>query len=295
MPNDFNNFKDNIYDKFNRSGYLIQRNKYYIFQPFNENETLPTYYRDNMQFDIDNHVSLNNYVKQNYPDIKYDINNEPIKSKNKDKDKYDFDSVLDYYNDREEYDVVGVIDKNNNKLASSDLDLFKIRPKQSKDIAKKRGTGIYNFKGAVCSTAKSKPELMKIVGDLPNVNKDEIKKVDKLSREDICNFIRDKLILLEKYSVSNNKNKITYIMIPKNHPTIPFPLNLEDRIKYIIKNINQIVGRKVDIIVKKHKDKEDLLTYELTFINDKFVTEHKLQIEKIGFTINNNVWKLILG
>ena len=294
MPNDFNNFKDNIYDKFNRSGYLIQRNKYYIFQPFNENETLPTYYRDNMQIDIDNHVSLNNYVKQNYPDIKYDINNEPNKSKNKDKYKYDFDSVLDYYNDREEYDVVGVIDKNNNKLASSDPDLFKIRPKQSKDIAKKRGTGIYNFKGAVCSTAKSKPELMKIIRDLPNVNKDEIKKVDKLSREDICNFIRDKLILLEKYSISNNKNKITYIMIPKNHPTIPFPLNLEDRVKYIIKNINQIVGRKVDIIVKKHKDKEDLITYELSFINDKFITEHKSQIEKIGFNLSTTIWKLYI-
>jgi hypothetical protein len=168
MPNDFNNFKDTIYDKFNRPGYLIQRKKYYIFQPFNENETLPTYYRDTIQFDIDNHVSLNNYIKQNYPSIKYDITNTSIKNKDKDKDKdkYDFDSVLDYYNNRDEYDFVGVIDKNNNKLASSNLDLFKIRPKQQKqntDIEKKRGTGIYNFKGAVCSTAKSKPELLKIV------------------------------------------------------------------------------------------------------------------------------------
>jgi hypothetical protein len=247
-----------------------------------------------MMIDIDNHVSLNNYVKQNYRDIKYDTINEPTKSKTKEKDKYDFDSVLDYYNDREEYDVVGVIDKNNNKLASSDPDLFKIRPKQDKIVEKKRGTGIYNFKGAVCSTAKSKPELMKIVGDLPNVNNDEIKKVDKLSREDICNFIRDKLILLEKYSVSNNKNKITYIMVPKNHPTIPFPLNLEDRVKYIVKNVNQIVGRSVDIIVKKQKNKEDLLAYELTFINDKFITEHKSQIEKIRFNLEGNVWKLVL-
>ena len=292
--NDFNNFKDTVYDKFNRSGYLIQRNKYYIFQPFNENETLPTYYRDNMMIDIDNHVSLNNYVKQNYPDIKYDTVNEPSKSKNKEKEKYDFDSVLDYYNDREEYDVVGVIDKNNNKLASSDPDLFKIRPKQDKVIEKKRGTGIYNFKGAVCSTAKSKSELMKIVGELPNISKDDIKKIDKLSREDICNFIRDKLLFLEKYAVSNNNNKITYIMVPKNHPTIPFPLNLEDRVKYIVKNINQIVGRSVDIIVKKNKNKEGLMTYEMSFINDKFVTEYKSSIEKIGFNLNNTVWKLNL-
>ena len=288
--NDFNNFKDTIYDKFNRSGYLIQRNKYYIFQPFNELETLPTYYRDNMIIDIDNNVSLDNYVKQNYKDKTNDtiVN----KSKNIEKEKYDFDAVLDYYNDREEYDVVGVIDKNNNKLASSDLDLFKIRPKQDKVIEKKRGTGIYNFKGAVCSTAKSKPELMKIVGDLPNVNKEDIKKIDKLSREDICNFIRDKLILLEKYSVSNNK--ITYIMIPKNHPTIPFPLNLEDRVKYIIKSINKIVGRSIDILVKKHKTKEDLLSYELTFINDKIISEYKAQIEKLSFKLINDTWKLTL-
>ena len=297
MPNDFNNFKDTIYDKFNRPGYLIQRKKYYIFQPFNENETLPTYYRDTIQFDIDNHVSLNNYIKQNYPSIKYDITNTSIKNKDKDKDKYDFDSVLDYYNNRDEYDFVGVIDKNNNKLASSNLDLFKIRPKQQKqntDIEKKRGTGIYNFKGAVCSTAKSKPELLKIVKDLPNVNKDEIKMVDKLSREDICNFIRDKLLFLEKYSVSNDNNKVTYIMVPNNHPTIPFPLNLEDRIKYIISNINKIVGRNVDIIVKKYKNDKNLLSYELTFINEKFIADYISHIERLGFIINNNIWKLNL-
>ena len=120
-----------------------------------------------------------------------------------------------------------------------------------------------------------------------------IKKILKrLSREDICNFIRDKLILLEKYSVSNNK--ITYIMIPKNHPTIPFPLNLEDRVKYIIKSINKIVGRSIDILVKKHKTKEDLLSYELTFINDKIISEYKAQIEKLSFKLINDTWKLTL-
>ena len=43
--NDFNNFKDTIYDKYNRPGYLIQRGIYFIFQPFNENEDVPMYYR----------------------------------------------------------------------------------------------------------------------------------------------------------------------------------------------------------------------------------------------------------
>ena len=36
--NDFNNFQDTIYDKYNVPGYLIYRNKYYIFQPFDQNE-----------------------------------------------------------------------------------------------------------------------------------------------------------------------------------------------------------------------------------------------------------------
>ena len=46
MKHDYNNFIDTIYDKFNRSGYLIQRGKYYIFQPFIlDDNTLPLYYR----------------------------------------------------------------------------------------------------------------------------------------------------------------------------------------------------------------------------------------------------------
>ena len=44
--NDFNNFRDTIYDKYSNSGYLIHRDKYYIFQPFDENEDVPMYYRE---------------------------------------------------------------------------------------------------------------------------------------------------------------------------------------------------------------------------------------------------------
>ena len=39
--NEFNNFNDIMFDKFNRSGYLKQYNQYYLFQLFNENENLP--------------------------------------------------------------------------------------------------------------------------------------------------------------------------------------------------------------------------------------------------------------
>ena len=48
----FNNFSDTIFDKYNRTGYLIKRESYYIFQPFDENEDVPMYYRKT--FNINN-------------------------------------------------------------------------------------------------------------------------------------------------------------------------------------------------------------------------------------------------
>ena len=37
-----------------------------IFQPFNENEDAPMYYRQHMEIEQNNQVSLNNYVKQKF-------------------------------------------------------------------------------------------------------------------------------------------------------------------------------------------------------------------------------------
>ena len=51
-------FHDNIYDKFSVPGYLIYRSKYYIFQPFNQNEDVPMYYRNNYHNDLVNQLSL---------------------------------------------------------------------------------------------------------------------------------------------------------------------------------------------------------------------------------------------
>ena len=162
--NDFNNYKDTVYDKYNRSGYLIQRGKYLIFQPFNENEDLPLYYRQHLDIKQTNQVSLNNYIKQKFNKI--DLHNNDIKNKKqitKEEAAYNFDETLEYYEGREENFIVGIIDKNFNKLASNENDLFKIRPPKSKILDKKRGTGIHTFKGAVCSTSKDKEYLMKEV------------------------------------------------------------------------------------------------------------------------------------
>jgi len=61
--NDFNNFRDTIIDKHNRPGYLIYRDKYYIFQPFDQNEDVPIYYRTTANTNISQKLSLYNYLK----------------------------------------------------------------------------------------------------------------------------------------------------------------------------------------------------------------------------------------
>ena len=67
--NDFNDFKDNIFDKNNRSGYIIQRDNYYIFQPFDEKTNVPYYYRKKFDIKMKNLVSINNYTKTNFKHI----------------------------------------------------------------------------------------------------------------------------------------------------------------------------------------------------------------------------------
>ena len=303
--NDFNNFKDTVFDKYNRSGYLIQRDKYYLFQPFDENIDVPMYYRENINIIQSNQVSLKNFIKQKYGDIKSSLPIVEENVQNKRDSGYDFESTLDYYDSRDENYVVGIIDKNFNKLASNELDLFKIRAPIGKSKDKKRGTGIPTLKGAVCATSKDKNYLMNLIKKIPDNTAEEIKKINKLIREDICNELRNKLLYLEKYSTNKDNNKITYVMVPANHPTLPFPFNLEDRIKYRIQEINKIAERQVDIKTKKIKGGEflsrksdDLISYELRFKNEKFIglnPEVKKSFEKLGCKLDGNEWVLLLN
>ena len=112
--NDFNNFFDTVYDKYNRPGYIIQRDKYYIFQPFDENEDVTMFYRQNVPINQQNLVSIKNYVKQKFGDIQIKI----IKEDKKKKEivGYNFDDAMDYYQERDENFIVGIIDKNLNLL-----------------------------------------------------------------------------------------------------------------------------------------------------------------------------------
>ena len=297
--NDFNNFTDNVYDKYNKSGYLIQRGKYYIYQPFNEKEKVPLYYRKRVEIPNDNLVPIVNYLSQHYKDIKekqkVDEQDKKIKKKG-----YNFDSTMSYYDERDDHFIVGIIDKNLNKLASLEDDLFKIRPKRSKILDVKRGTGIPTLKGAVCSTSKDKKYLLNLITKL-NVNKDKYTKIKKMTRENICYEIRNKLLYLEKYATSKDKNKITYMIIPANHPVYPFPFNLEDRIKYIVKQVKNIVKRDIDIVTKKMRNgiflgsrNTDLNKYQIEIKNDKYMKENENEIKKLGFKLENKMWIIIV-
>uniref|UniRef100_A0A6C0LTB3 Helicase ATP-binding domain-containing protein n=1 Tax=viral metagenome TaxID=1070528 RepID=A0A6C0LTB3_9ZZZZ len=238
--NDFNNFKDTFTDKFNIPGYLIYRKNYYIFQAFDENENVPMYYRYHYHPDIINKFNLKDYIKHTtdyhrYKEINEEVNDLGEKNRTNFTKTYDFDSGLEYYDSRNEYDYVGTIDQESIRrrvgVGEEMKDEFKIREKRPKILSKKRETGIPSFRGAVCKTSKNKKFLLKIAEKLQvstkNIN----------IRMDICNLIKDKLFDLEKYSTTKQNNKMTYLIVPSNHQNIPFPLNLEDRIKILINEI----------------------------------------------------------
>ena len=288
--NNINNFKDIIYDKYNRSGYIINRGKYYIFQPIQENEDVSMYYRQNMNYIQGPRVSLDSYIKNNFPNISYKDN---TTNDNEQQYIYNFEDTLEYYENREENFIIGIIDKNTNKIAYDEPDLFKIRYPKSKKIDKKRGTGIQTFKGGICATSKDKNFLIKIIKKIPNITKEEIDRINKLTRGEICDELKNKLLYLEKYSTSKDKNKMTYVMIPSNHPIYPFPYNLEDRIKLMIKKVNKLLKSNIEILVKKLTDNNNIM-YELTFPNNKLLNEIINDIEKLGFKLDKNIWITVL-
>ena len=109
------------------------------------------------------------------------------------------------------------------------------------------------------------------------------------------------MMFLEKYSTSKDKNKMTYLMMPANHPRYSFPFNLEDRIKYVLDYLQKETGIKIKHSVKKmnngifmnRRDKE-FVKYELTFSNSKLIEKEKVFIEKYGGKLNKGKWVIIV-
>lgn len=292
--NDFNNFHDTVVDKYNRQGYLIYRGRYYIFQHFDENESLPMYYRKNYQITTHNRLTLKNYVKNVY---------KPDKQKVPEKEQqvifsvsYDFDSIQEYYDAREEFDYVGTIDRASKRSASTRIaevgDEFKIRLRRPKVLAKKRETGIPSFKGAVCKTSKGKEFLEALAAKL------NIEYNDNIVRGEICDKIRDKLFDLEKYSTQASGKKMTYLIIPANHPVFPFPLNLEDRVQHIISKVQSESRSNIRPKISIHRIKSgrfpDIEYVEYLLEYGPEAEPHKRILEQNAAIKRDNKWLIRL-
>jgi hypothetical protein len=237
---EFNKFTDVIYDRYNIPGYLIYRNVYYIFQPLNQPENVPLFYRTVYQRDLINDLSMSNYLKLFTVPKEEQILLE----------KSNFD--MDYYT-KKESEIVGIIDiKDNNEV-------FKIRKsidKNTQELSEtKRGIGIIKQKGSTCED-KEKSEILAYLKQLKITNFDK-----NDSRQVLCEILKQSLIYLEKY----NKENITYLIIPYNHPTLEFPLNIHDRKDTILNKLKED-NFKVNVDTSKNKyiisvksDREDTL------------------------------------
>ena len=292
--NDFNNFHDSIYDKFNVPGYIIHRARFYIFQPINQNENVPMYYRNNYTKDLMDELTLNQYFKNNL-DSKFVTEFEDI-TNTSEEIEYDFDNVLEYYDTKNEAKYVGIIDKPIGRKKTLDKntdDIFKIRERKSKYTNKKRGTGIPSLKGSVCFSSKDKKYLIKVAKaiGLTNFNTD--------TRINICEAIRLRMLYLEKYSKNSDKNKCTWLIIPYNHPDYPFPLNLEDRIIKITDQLTEKINAKVSVkdmdngIFEGKRDNK-FKKYEMKFTMKPEWDMHKDSFIKLGFVLKGNVWTMMV-
>ena len=291
--NDFNNYKDTILDKFNRQGYLIYNNGNYIFQPFDQNEDVPMYYRTTFDKPIPNQLSLYNYLKNSieYKNLKGTLSTDSEEILKQNVQVYDFDSVMDYYDNRNEFKYVGIIDKElsrgKNKQIEELNDVFKIREKRAKILDRKRGTGIPSLKGAVCSVAKDKEYLEALSKTLG------LKYETDDTRISICDKIKEKMLYLEKYGTSKEGNKMTYVMIPANHPTYKFPYNLEDRMTMISDKIKKEITIKYKLNVNKEKKKDEFY-YKIVLEDGTEIDDYKDFLEKLGFKKEKKEWILVV-
>jgi hypothetical protein len=206
---------------------------------------------------------------------------------------YNFDDAMEYYDNREEYEFVGFIDKElsrrKNKSIDEIKDVFKLREKRAKILEKKRATGIPSLKGAVCSTSKSKKYLDKVAKKIGvELNKND-------TRIDVCQKIEDKMLFLEKYSTG--KNKFTFCMIPTDHPVYKFPYNLEDRVKHMTDKIKNEFGSKIDVNVKTKKKTTGKEKGELSYyihIKDDSIKSNTEFVKSLGGVKEGSEWVITI-
>ena len=214
---------------------------------------------------------------------------------------YNFKDTIEYYDSKIEYKYVGIIDKSTLKKRISYQnipDVFKLRTKREKILIKKRGAGIPTTSGAVCENAKKKKELIDIANRL-NIDLEKDDSYD--SRLGLCELIKYRLLYLEKYSTNDDNNKFTYFIIPINHPTYPFPLNLEDRIQYILEQIDTKIPIKYNHKITKSNNgifenqrNISLIKYILTIKNSKDLNKYDKILKSLAFKLENDSWDIVI-
>ena len=275
--NELINFKDVIYDKYNTPGYLIFAQKYYIFQPLNDdienqNINIPMYYRtENLMDKFVSQLKLKDYITHTYKNMDKIVNNR--------EDVYEFDS--NYYENRSEFNIVGIIDKVYDMKNDNYKPIFKIRKKRDKILDQKRKMGLQSYMGADCMTTHNKEYIYSIL-KLLNI------KSDNKTKTSMCSKIKDRLLFLEKYSVG--KSNMTYMIIPKNHEIYKFPYNLEDRVKHLqmkivkyLNNNNQNIA--IEKIEKKIEGVNIIVSYIIKITRAVDISVKK-QLKLIGFNKN---------
>ena len=84
-------------------------------------------------------------------------------------------------------------------------------------------------------------------------------------------------------------------MIPADHPTLPFPYNLEDRVKYILNQVKSIIQREYDYNVLKGKNStfndfnlSKLPSYIIDIKINKYIESNMKKLLELGFKKDSN-------
>lgn len=90
---------------------------------------------------------------------------------------------------------------------------------------------------------------------------------------------------------------MTYLIVPANHPIIPFPLNLEDRVDFIIRDMEREtrsnINPKIKIIKNNGRfDDINYYYYELTFNN---MSKYQDILEKYGAIREGDQWVMVIN
>lgn len=82
-------------------------------------------------------------------------------------------------------------------------------------------------------------------------------------------------------------------MVPSNHPTLKFPLNLEDRMEYIMSSTNKILSKNINF---KEKIDNKTKSIELSFkLGNKPNNEDIKGLEKLGLESKDKLkWSVLI-